>query len=180
MDVARLIGMIAVFAAGSAQAAEPIDDAAPYIYERCLESFGASGSLEAEFAGTRFVPVAYAPATSFGAKQAYAHPSLGATRVWETREDSGDRVQLGCTMIIDGGNAVKQFNRIAVELAEETNTKIGQHVGKQLRDYITSGSGGLRESIKIGDATLSHVMTRGIPDNPNKGYVLSVFLSRPK
>jgi len=171
-----------------AQAAGPLDAAAPYIYERCLESLAKSNGLDAELAGTRFVRVSYAPAEGFGAKHAYAHPDLGATRVWETREESAAQVQLGCTMVIDGGatliiggDANAQFDGIAAELGDEVGDRIAKQLRQQMGDYAALTAEGMRNSLDLGGgAALSHVLTRGIPGNPDKGYILSVFLSKPK
>ena len=178
--VAALTGSVFALMAVSSATAAPIDDAAAYIYERCLESFGKSGSLDAEFAGTRFVPVAYAPAEGFGAKNAFAHPALGETRVWETREDYGESTQLGCTMMIDGGDGNRQFDGISRELGDEIGIKYVKQLRQQLGDYNALTVEGMRNSLKLGDATLSHVLTRGIPGKPDTGYILSIFLSKPK
>ena len=181
------LGTVIALVAAPVQAAGPLDAAAPYLYERCLESFSQSDGLEAELAGTRFTRVSYAPAESFGARHAYAHPDLGATRIWETREESSAHVQLGCTMLIDGGATLiiggdpnAQFDGIAAELSDELGDRIAKQLREQMGDYAALTAEGMRNSLDLGGATLSHVLTRGIPGNPDKGYILSVFLSKPK
>lgn len=179
-----LAGILAVVTMGGATGiahAGPVDDAAPYIYERCLESLQNPKGLVGEMAGTRFTLQPFEAGRVLGVSQAYAHPLLGNTRIWEVNEDYGDRVQLGCTMIIDGGDANAQFTGIARELGDAVGLDAAAKLRKQFGDYNAMTKPEIRSVMKLnGDRTLSHVMTKGIPGNPSQGYILSLFYSKPK
>ena len=167
-------------AADIAQAA-PIDDAVPYMYERCLDSIQNPKGLAGEMAGTRFTLQPYDKARELGISQAYAHPLLGDTRIWEVNEDYGDRVQLGCTMIVAGGDANKQFDGIARELSDAVGPKFADQLRELFGDYGALDRSGVRTSLDLnGDRNLSHILSKGIPGDPSQGYILSLFFSRPK
>lgn len=159
---------------------EMIDLAAPYIYERCLESLTESGDLKAEFEGTRFRPKSFPKAAELGVKQAFGHPSLGATRVWEAREVVDDRLNVSCTMMIDGGNVTTQFDHIALKLEDRFSKIYGEKIRAAMDDYVAGKSGGFLLSFEVDDIHLAHRLLRGTPVNPNEGYFLTITLSKPQ